>query len=188
MLPELKNAEVIAMCDIDNPLCGPTGASAVFGPQKGATPKMVSLLDRGLSISQRLQHAISANRFPILPGANAAGGMGFGAASFWNAKLQMGIETVLDTVHFDDLLPGTDLVFSGEGRMDAQSLRGKVVIGVAKRTKKAGIPLDAVVGDIGDGIDAAYQMGVSGIFSINRVAIPRIRRQSCAQNRILPIR
>ena len=173
MLPELKNAEVIAMCDIDNPLCGPTGASAVFGPQKGATPKMVSLLDRGLSHLAALTARDFGKSLSDLPGAGAAGGMGFGAAAFWNAKLQMGIETVLDTVHFDDLLPGTDLVFSGEGRMDAQSLRGKVVIGVAKRTKKAGIPLAAVVGDIGDGIDAAYQMGVSGIFSINRVAIPR---------------
>ena len=84
----------------------------------------------------------------------------------------MGIETVLDTVKFDSLLDGADMVFSGEGKIDTQSLRGKVVIGVARRTKKAGIPLIAIVGDIGDNVEAAYQEGVSAIFSINRVAVP----------------
>jgi glycerate kinase len=84
----------------------------------------------------------------------------------------LGIETVLDTVGFDSLLEGADLVFSGEGKIDSQSLRGKVVIGVARRTKKAGVPLIAIVGDIGDNIENAYTEGVSSIFSINRVAVP----------------
>ena len=83
----------------------------------------------------------------------------------------MGIEIVLDTVKFDELLKDTDYVFSGEGKIDSQSIRGKVVIGVANRTKKANVPLIAIVGDIGDHIEEAYEKGVSGIFSINRVAV-----------------
>ena len=105
-------------------------------------------------------------------GAGAAGGMGGGMVAFFGSTLQMGIETVLDTVGFDKLLEGADMVFSGEGKLDAQSLLGKVVIGVARRAKRAGVPLVAVVGDIGDNIEAAYDMGVSAVFSINRVAVP----------------
>ena len=92
--------------------------------------------------------------------------------AFFGSRLQMGIETVLDTVGFDDLLQDADLVISGEGKIDFQSLRGKVVIGVARRTKKQSVPLVAVVGDIGDQIEGAYGEGVSAIFSINRVAVP----------------
>ena len=92
--------------------------------------------------------------------------------AFLGSRLQMGIETVLDTVGFDALLPGATAVLTGEGRIDCQSLRGKVVIGVARRAKRAGVPLVAVVGDIGDNIEAAYGMGVSAVFSINRVAVP----------------
>ena len=103
---------------------------------------------------------------------NAAGGMGGGMVALFGSTLQMGIETVLDTVGFDKLLEGADMVFSGEGKLDAQSLLGKVVIGVARRAKRAGVPLVAVVGDIGDNIEAAYDMGVSAVFSINRVAVP----------------
>lgn len=98
--------------------------------------------------------------------------MGGGMVAFFGSTLQMGIETVLDTVGFDKLLEGADMVFSGEGKLDAQSLLGKVVIGVARRAKRAGVPLVAVVGDIGDNIEAAYDMGVSAVFSINRVAVP----------------
>jgi glycerate kinase len=115
------------------------------------------------------------------PPRRSAGGMGYGMKVFFGAKLQMGIETVLDTVRFDELLTGADMVFSGEGRIDTQSLRGKVVIGIAKRTKQAGVPLIAVVGDIGDGIEAAYDRGVSAIFSINRVAVDFSRAQGRAK-------
>ena len=107
-----------------------------------------------------------------LPGSGAAGGMGGGMAAFFNSTLQPGIETVLDTVHFNNLLEGADLIISGEGKIDTQSLRGKVVIGVARRAKKSSVPLIAVVGDIGSDIQKAYEEGVTGIFSINRVALP----------------
>lgn len=172
MYSTLAGVEIITMCDIDNPLCGPHGASAVFGPQKGADEAMVRMLDANLAHMAEIVKRDLGKDIINLPGAGAAGGMGGGAAAFFNSKLQMGIETVLDIVHFDTLLKGTDLVISGEGKIDFQSLRGKVVIGVARRTKKAGIPLIAIVGDIGDNIEGAYDEGVSAIFSINRVAVP----------------
>jgi glycerate kinase len=160
------------MCDIDNPLCGPNGAAAVFGPQKGADPAMVEFLDGQLgAIAETVKRELGAD-VASLPGAGAAGGMGGGMAAFFGSRLQMGIETVLDTARFDGLLPGADMVFTGEGRIDGQSLRGKVVIGVARRAKKAGVPVIAIVGDIGDNIEGAYAEGVCGVFSINRVAKP----------------
>ena len=170
--PALRNVELMTMCDIDNPLCGPTGASAVFGPQKGATPEQVAVLDRNLAHLADVTAAAIGEDLRDLPGAGAAGGMGFGMRALLGSRIQMGIETVLDTVGFDRLLEGTNLVLTGEGKMDTQSLRGKVVIGVARRAARKNVPVVAVVGDIGDGVEAAYDMGVSAIFSTNRVAMP----------------
>jgi glycerate kinase len=171
LLPELKEIELVAMCDIDNPLHGEKGAAYVFGPQKGAAPDIVQELDMGLRhLDQVLQKDLGLS-LAEAKGAGAAGGMGYGMLAFFGATLQMGIDTVLDTVKFDELLTDADYVISGEGKIDTQSIRGKVVIGIAKRTKKAGVPLIAIVGDIGDDIEEAYEKGVSGIFSINRVAV-----------------
>ena len=182
LMPELKEIPCIAMCDIDNPLCGPNGAAAVFGPQKGADEEMVKRLDEGLRHLADLIRRDLGVEILDLPGAGAAGGMGGGMVAFLGARLEMGIETVLDVVQFDTLAEEADLVLTGEGKIDAQSLRGKVVIGVARRTKKHDIPLVAIVGDIGDDIDEAYEEGVTAIFSINRVAIPyaeaRLRARS----------
>jgi glycerate kinase len=171
LCPELKNVELVTMCDIDNPLCGPQGASAVFGPQKGADEETVRMLDSNLAHLAEVIRKDLKKDIADLPGAGAAGGMGAGMVAFFHSKLQMGIETVLDTVRFDEIADGADLVISGEGRLDSQSLRGKVVIGVAKRTKKLGIPMIAVVGDIGDQIEPVYDMGVTAVFSINQVAV-----------------
>lgn len=170
--PVLNGVELVTMCDIDNPLCGPTGASAVFGPQKGADPDMVRRLDENLGHLADIMARDLGRDLRDMPGAGAAGGMGCGMAGFLNSRLQMGIETVLDTVGFDNLLADADLVMTGEGRIDGQSLRGKVVVGVARRAKAKGVPVVAVVGDIGDDVEAVYDMGVTGIFSTNRVAIP----------------
>lgn len=180
--PALQTIPIITMCDIDNPLCGPNGAAAVFAPQKGADEQCVAMLDKGLAhmaaiVSRDLQCEILN-----LPGAGAAGGMGGGMYAFFNSTLQMGIETVLDAVQFDELLQEADMVLSGEGKIDSQSLRGKVVIGVARRTKKYGVPLLAIVGDVGDDIEAAYDEGVTGIFSINRVAVPYKEARCRARN------
>lgn len=169
---ELLAAEIIAMCDIDNPLYGENGAAYIFAPQKGANIEMVKYLDSQLqTVSDTVIRELGVD-VSSLPGSGAAGGMGGGMVAFLNAKLQKGIETILDTVGFDTLLEDADLVISGEGKIDCQSLRGKVVIGVARRTKKANVPLIALVGDIGDNIDRAYDEGVNGIFSINRLAVP----------------
>ena len=170
LLPALKDIEIITMCDIDNPLCGKSGAAYIFGPQKGADPAMVEYLNGQLkAIAGTVEQELGCD-VADLPGAGAAGGMGGGMVAFFGSRLQMGIETVLDTVGSDRLAEDADLVLSGEGKIDTQSLRGKVVIGVARRCKKHGVPLVAVVGDIGDNIGSAYEEGVSGIFSINRIA------------------
>lgn len=170
--PFLKGVEFITMCDIDNPLYGPQGAACVFGPQKGAGEEMVKILDKNLVHLADIVKRDLGIDIASLAGAGAAGGMGGGMVAFFGSELQMGIQTVLDTVKFDSMLDDADLVFSGEGKIDYQSLRGKVVIGVARRTKSKGVPLIAIVGDIGDNIENAYNEGVSCIFSINRVAVP----------------
>ena len=168
--PALRGVQFTAMCDIDNPLYGPSGAAAVFSPQKGASASQVALLDDGLRslaavISHQLSHEVSS-----IPGGGAAGGMGAGMSAFFGASLRSGIDIVLDTVRFDRMLQTADWVFTGEGRLDSQSLRGKVVIGVAQRAKAAGIPVIAVVGDAEDKLDGAYEAGVTAVFPINRRA------------------
>jgi glycerate kinase len=177
-----KQIELVTMCDIDNPLFGENGAAYIFGPQKGADAEMVKSLDAGLRHLASVVKKDLGIALENMQGAGAAGGMGYGMKAFLGSSLQMGIETVLDTVHFDALLNDTAMVFSGEGKIDTQSLRGKVVIGIARRTKKAGVPLIAVVGDIGNDIEAAYDVGVSAIFSINRVAVDYAAAKLRAKN------
>lgn len=168
----LQGMELTAMCDIDNPLYGEAGAAAVFAPQKGADAAMVARLDAGLRHLGQVSARCLGRDFSHLPGAGAAGGLGFGMAAFCGAQLRMGIDAVLDAVGFDSLLPGTDMVFTGEGKIDSQSARGKVVSGVAARCRKAGVPVVAVVGQIGQGFEEMYQQGLTAVFSINRAAQP----------------
>lgn len=168
----LQGMELTAMCDIDNPLYGEAGAAAVFAPQKGADAAMVARLDAGLRHLGQVAARCLGRDFSHLPGAGAAGGLGFGMAAFCGAQLRMGIDAVLDAVGFDSLLPGTDVVFTGEGKIDSQSARGKVVSGVAVRCRKAGVPVVAVVGQIGQGFEEMYQQGLTAVFSINRAAQP----------------
>lgn len=168
----LQGMELTAMCDIDNPLYGEAGAAAVFAPQKGADAAMVARLDAGLRHLGQVAARCLGRDFSHLPGTGAAGGLGFGMAAFCGAQLRMGIDAVLDAVGFDSLLPGTDVVFTGEGKIDSQSARGKVVSGVAVRCRKAGVPVVAVVGQIGQGFEEMYQQGLTAVFSINRAAQP----------------
>ena len=170
--PGVRAAEITVMCDIDNPLCGPTGASVVFGPQKGAGPEAVARLDRNLRHLAEVIRRDLGTEILDLPGSGAAGGMGGGMVDFLGGRLQMGIETVLDTVGFDTMVQGATAVLTGEGRIDGQSLRGKVVIGVARRAAAAGVPVIAVVGDVAPGAAAAYEQGVTAMFSTNRQALP----------------
>ena len=179
---KVKDMPITAMCDIDNPFYGPTGAAAIFGPQKGADEAMVADLDGKMKhLASVIEEQIGVDLQEI-PGSGAAGGMGGGMKAFFGARMQMGIDAVLETTGFEKLAADADVVFTGEGKIDTQSLRGKVVIGVARKAKKMGIPVIAVVGDIGDDIEAAYGEGVTGIFSTNRVAVPykeaRLRAKS----------
>lgn len=171
LLPALREAEIVAMCDIDNPLFGESGAAYVFAPQKGADAAMVKRLDGGLRNFSEAVNRCLGKDISLLPGAGAAGGMGGGMAAFFGSRLLRGIETVLETVRFDETARDADCIFSGEGRFDAQSLRGKVVAGVARHAKKLGVPLVAIVGVIGDGIEAAYDLGVTAVFSTNRAGL-----------------
>ncbi len=177
----LSKVKIISMCDIDNPLCGEDGASAVFGPQKGATTEMVAMLDDGLMhLSNKVEHDLGTSILN-LPGAGSAGGMGGGMVAFFKAELKMGIDVVLDTVNFEDVIRDSDMILTGEGRIDGQSLCGKVVVGVARRAKKSSIPTIAIVGDISVGAERAYAEGLSGIFTINRLAVPYAKAKTTAK-------
>ncbi len=168
----LKDCNITAMCDIDNPMYGKTGAAYVYAPQKGADQEMVLLLDKNLKdLSDTIKSQLGVEVSEI-PGSGAAGAMGAGILAFLKGSLKPGIETVLDLVGFDNIIKDADIVFTGEGKIDQQSLRGKVVIGIATRAKSKNVPVIAIVGDVGDGAEAAYEMGVSSIVSINRVALP----------------
>lgn len=172
LLKEIKDCTILGMCDVDNPLFGENGAAYIYSPQKGANHESVLLLDKGLEhLSNQLIKQFNLD-VSQKPGAGAAGGLGAGILAFLKGTLESGIETVLDTVEFEALLKDANMVFTGEGKIDGQSLRGKVVAGVAGRAKKQNIPVIAVVGDIGDDTDGIYDAGVSAIVSINRVAVP----------------
>jgi len=169
---KLNGVSFTTMCDIDNPLLGERGASYVFSPQKGADKDMVIRLEQNVeafsSLCQKLKLCMDVN----FEGAGAAGGMGFSAKCFLQSEIVMGIEAVLDAVKFEELLVGADMIISGEGRLDGQTLRGKVVAGIARRAKTKTVPVVAVVGDVGDNYQEIYSKGVTAIFSINRVALP----------------
>jgi glycerate kinase len=141
----LDHTDIVVACDVNNPLFGPEGAAHVYAPQKGATPGSVEALDRGL----RHLATLVPNVDPKLPGAGAAGGLGFGLVAFCGAKLVRGIELVLDAVKFDERVARADLVLTGEGRIDGQSIRGKVCIGVAQAAAKHHKPTIALVGSAG---------------------------------------
>lgn len=165
-----ENVEMITMCDIDNPMYGPFGASYVFAPQKGADAECVEELDEGMKNLSRVITETIGKDISQMPGTGAAGAMGAGMVAFFDAKLQMGIETVLDTVQFDQEIADADYIFTGEGKLDAQSLRGKVVMGIAKRAQRQEKKVIAVVGGADDkNIQDAYQRGVTAVFSINRL-------------------
>lgn len=186
--PAVRKAEITAMCDIDSPLYGLSGAAYVFAPQKGADGAMVRLLDNGLKhFSEVIGDALGTD-VSRLPGAGAAGGMGGGMAAFFHAELRSGIEAVLDAVGFDGAARDADLILTGEGKIDSQSLRGKVIAGVARRAKQLGVPLVAIVGDIAGDMEPLYRLGVSGIFSINRRAENfRAARTHCREDLALTV-
>ncbi len=168
----LQGVDVEVMCDINNTVCGDNGAAAVFGPQKGADSSMVQELDAGLAHLVAVCKAQLGVDVAELEGGGAAGGFGAGAVALLHAKLRAGIEVVLDMVDFSSHLEGCDLVITGEGRMDGQSLQGKVPIGVSRRAKLKNVPVVAIVGILGDGAEAVYEEGITAVFPTNRMALP----------------
>lgn len=168
----LRSVEITVMCDVTNPLYGPTGAAYVFAPQKVADAEKVKSLDAGLRHFGdviRSQYGLDVS---AMPGAGAAGGMGAGCVALLGGTIQSGIDAVLDVTGFDRQLEGADLVITGEGRIDSQSADGKVVSGVARRTRAKGVPLIAIAGGIADSAGAVYDIGVSAMFSTDRAALP----------------
>lgn len=165
---KIKDVEFISMCDVNNPLCGRLGASAVFAPQKGADEDMVKLLDEGLAHLAKIIKRDLHIEVKDIKGAGAAGGLGAGSIAFLQSKLTKGIDVILDTIKFDELVSKADIVFTGEGKFDSQSLHGKVVMGVANRSQKYKTPVIVVTGAIGENIQEAYNKGITAIFSINK--------------------
>ncbi len=148
MLPQLKDAEFVVASDVDNPLTGPRGASMVFSMQKGADEEMATLLDKSLESFAKVVVKENGKDFSDIKGAGAAGGMGFAFLSFLNARMEKGIEMVLEAVDFDSKLSDADLVITGEGRMDMQTIMGKTPFGVMTHAHKSGVPVIAICGSV----------------------------------------
>lgn len=181
--PRLRECEIIAACDVDNPLVGEHGSAAVFGPQKGATPDMVTQLDANLAhFAHIIQRDLGVDVLRI-PGGGAAGGIAAGLIAFCGARLYPGTDLVLDTMALDDHLQGVDLVITGEGRIDGQTAHGKAPVGVALRAKRYGIPVVALAGGIGDGAEALYAHGIDAVMPI--VARPMPLEEAMQEARTL---
>lgn len=165
--PALDQAEFTVACDVDNPLTGPSGASVVFGPQKGADPDMVIKLDSSLEAFAGIVARMLGYDFSDRPGSGAAGGLGFALMTFLGARILPGIDVVLDTIGFDRRLDGISLVFTGEGCLDRQTLRGKAPFGVMRRASERGIPVIAVGGTVeSDCVPMLIEAGFSAVFPI----------------------
>ncbi|ENE5170607.1 glycerate kinase [Vibrio cholerae] len=167
--PRLQNCDILVACDVNNPLCGDKGASAVFGPQKGATPEDVQLLDGTLRQFGLLTEKVTGKMVLESAGAGAAGGMGAALLAYTQARLRPGIEIVLETVQLAYQVSDADLVITGEGRIDSQTVHGKTPMGVAKVAKRFDVPVLALCGCTGDNYQAVYQCGIDAVFA----AVPR---------------
>ncbi|ELX8649424.1 glycerate kinase [Vibrio vulnificus] len=164
--PRLAQVRLEVACDVDNPLCGTKGASAVFGPQKGATPEMVTILDENLAhyasiIKQQLGVDVRD-----MAGAGAAGGMGAALLGLLNAELRPGIEIVMDAVRLDEIVADADLVITGEGRIDSQTIHGKTPIGVARTAKKHGLPVIGIAGCLSADCGVVHEHGLDAVFAV----------------------
>ena len=164
--PRLVDTEVIVMCDVDNPLTGQRGASSVYGPQKGATPDMVTDLDRGLrNLADVVERDLGCDILE-LPGSGAAGGLGGGLVAFAGGRLDGGFHTVSTIVGFEKVLRGADLVLTGEGQLDASTIHGKVPAGVARRAQEQGIPTVVIAGSLKPGWESLRKIGVRAAVSL----------------------
>ena len=164
--PGLADAAIVGATDVTNPLCGDAGASAIFGPQKGATPEMVAELDGCLANLARVIRNDLGIDVADMPGAGAAGGLGAGLIAFANAGLRSGIDMVCDALDFDRYAAAADLVITGEGRADRSTVFDKAPVGIARRSAAFGVPTLLLAGSLGPGYDALYEHGIAAIASI----------------------
>ncbi|MBS4455716.1 glycerate kinase family protein [Tuanshanicoccus lijuaniae] len=165
-LPGLETVETIIISDVTNPLCGPNGASEIYGPQKGASVEQIKQLDRALSHYADVLEKEFGKKVKHLEGAGAAGGLGAGLMVYLNAKASRGIDTILNLIKIEEAISNADLVITGEGSLDGQSINGKAPVGIAKIAQKYGVPTIAIVGSKSRDIDAVYEAGISGVFDI----------------------
>ncbi len=178
----IKGVTFSAMCDIDNPLYGQSGAAYVFAPQKGADQAMVEMLDSNLrSLSEIIRQQIGTD-VSQLPGAGAAGGMGAGAYAFLNAKFRQGVDLILDMVDFERELENCELVITGEGCLDSQSFRGKTVVGIARRVMKKKIPVIALVGCTSGNLAGIEDYGISCVIASNEQKMTPEELQRCCRS------
>ncbi|MBK5142353.1 glycerate kinase [Budviciaceae bacterium BWR-B9] len=164
--PRLADVTITVACDVNNPLCGPSGASAIFGPQKGATPEMVKTLDAALFSYGLLIEKVTGNSVLNAAGAGAAGGMGAALLGLLNAELKPGIDIVIKALDLEHLLEGADLVITGEGRIDSQSIHGKTPIGVARSAKRFNKPVIALAGGLTPDHQVVHDHGLDAVFSV----------------------
>ncbi|WP_233113868.1 glycerate kinase [Aggregatibacter actinomycetemcomitans] len=170
--PRLAQVHIEVACDVNNPLCGERGASAIFGPQKGATPEMVAQLDVALAHFAEIAQRDCGKNIKDQPGAGAAGGMGGGLLLLPNVELKAGVQIVLENLQLADKVRDADLVITGEGRMDAQSILGKTPIGVARTAKQFNKPVIAIVGCLREDYEVVYEHGIDVVFPIIRQLAP----------------
>ena len=170
-LPELSECEFLVACDVKNPLCGPRGASAVYGPQKGASPEMVKNMDAWLENYARLTKSVLPNADANAEGTGAAGGMGFALLAYLGAKLTSGIELVMRETALEDYIKISDLVITGEGRLDGQSAMGKAPVGVARLAKKYSKLVIAFSGCVSDDATLCNENGIDAFFPILRAPV-----------------
>jgi glycerate kinase len=164
--PRLEDVKIEVACDVDNPLTGERGASAIFGPQKGATPEMVAQLDRNLGHYAAIIERDLGKKINDVPGAGAAGGLGGGLLAFLPAELKRGVDIVIEATNLSQIVADADLVITGEGKIDGQTIFGKTPIGVAKTAKKYGVPVVGIAGNVSRDSHVVHQYGIDAVFSI----------------------
>ncbi len=164
--PRIKKTEIVVACDVNNPLTGPKGASHVYGRQKGASAEMVEMLDQALINYASVIRKDLNIEIEMIEGAGAAGGLGAGLMAFLGAELKPGIDLVLDTLKIDQYLTGCDLVITGEGKLDGQSIHGKAPLGIARRAKRYNIPVIALAGKLESDLEPFHREGLTACFAI----------------------
>ncbi len=161
----IEKSNITVMCDVTNPLCGEKGATYVFGPQKGASAAMLETLESGMQNYRKAVLGLFGIDCNDIEGSGAAGGLGAAMSVFLGGRISSGIETVLDLIHFDDIISDADWIITGEGRTDHQSCYGKVIYGVGKHALKHGIPVVAVCGSLGEGYEKLYEYGITSFIT-----------------------